>query len=177
MTSILLIGKPTFKNIDGLSQIGGMVDWLHSREIDTVYWYDPGLTTPIYEDGVLQWVHYVKEMHKDMMKPRSLAIGAKDRKIRLAMIGRNWPVFVNTDTSYLQNFQTLAINWVMANELKSRALPLGQPMVDMVMCLTQNSWDPRLGKGGGWSAIKPLIDWYESNGVPVIYMGSNGLFN
>ena len=175
MSSIFLIGKPTFKKIDGLSQIGAMVDWLHTREIDTVYWYDPGLSDPNLESGMSDWVGYVIDMHNRMMEPR-IGIGADAQKITMAMIGRDWPDFINTDTNYLDS---IPINWMQLKTpvIKQHTMNLDRPMVNMVMCLTQKQWDPRLSKGGGWTVIKPLIDWYASQGIPIIYMMSNGNFN
>ena len=160
--TVLLMGVPTFNKVDKLSQKGAMVDWLHSRDVETVYYNGAGKIT--------EWIQDVIAIHQDTMNTKGLT-----KMLKQAMFGSHWPQrFINT---WVPTSANMAINWASAgNTYTGQAqgsLPLWPIKVDLVICLINGQFKRQVKKNPKKLAWK---QWYDNQGIPVLFMGANGIF-
>lgn len=156
------MGVPTFNKVDGKSQKGAMVDWLHSRDVETVYYNGAG--------KIGEWIQDVEDIHNQIITDSK---GFK--KLMQAMFGNHWPQhFINT---WVPTTANMAINWVSAgNTYTSKAqgsLPLWPIRVDVVICLINGQYKRQVKKNPNKLAWK---QWYDAQGIPVMFMGASGMF-
>ena len=160
--TVLLMGVPTFNKVDGRSQKGAMVDWLHSRDVETVYYNGAG--------KIGEWIQDIHLIHKDIMNTKGLT-----KMLKQAMFGSHWPQrFINT---WVPTSANMAINWVSAGKTYTGqaqgSLPLWPIKVDLVICLINGQFKRQVKKNPKKLAWK---QWYDNQGIPVLFMGANGMF-
>ena len=158
--TILLMGVPTFNKVNDLSQQGAMLDWLHGRDVQKVYYNGSG--------KIQEWIEDIIDKHKNILR------GKYTLGLMQAMFGGNWPNFVNT---WVPTTANMAINWVSAGKTYTGqaqgSLPLWPIKVDLVICLINNQFKRQVKKNPQKLAWK---QWYDTQDIPVLFMRSDGIF-
>ena len=165
--TVLLLGVPTFNKVDGLSQQGAMLDWLHSRDVKTVFYNGVG--------KIQEWIQDVNTAHNDILTGKDMPIHMTKASLPIlqAMFG-NWPNFVNT---WVATSSNMAINWVSAGKTYTGqaqgSLPIWPIKVDLVICLINGQFKRQVKKNPKKLAWK---QWYDARDIPVLFMRSDGIF-
>ena len=166
--TVLLMGVPTFNKVNDLSQQGAMLDWLHTRDVQKVYYNGSG--------KIQEWVEDVITKHEDILTGKDMPINMTKNSLPIlqAMFGGNWPDFVNT---WVPTTSNMAINWVSAGKTYTGqaqgSLPLWPIKVDLVICLINNQFKRQVKKNPQKLAWK---QWYDTQDIPVLFMRSDGIF-
>ena len=99
---------------------------------------------------------------------------ARNRICQAAMErGSDYVMFIDDDMTSAN----MAINWVSAGKTYTGqaqgSLPLWPIKVDLVICLINGQFKRQVKKNPKKLAWK---QWYDNQGIPVLFMGANGIF-
>ncbi len=80
---VLLMGVPTIRRVDGLSQAGAVHDWISARDVHEVYYSGFG-------DKFDMFINKVTGIRDDILT------NPKNPQMLSALFGNTWPRFYNT---------------------------------------------------------------------------------
>ena len=149
---VLLMGVPTMRKVDGLSQIGAIHDWLNGRETEIVFYSGFGEM-----ETLIKQVNVIRDAIVNDPKTQSPGLLA-------TMFGGKWPQFLNTvsgDNMGIINYQ-------------EKMLPMFPIEVDVVIVLTNSQYRRQMSRNPQKLAWK---QWYDARNIPVLFMNERGTFD
>ena len=169
ISNVLIMGAPTFKKVDGLSQSGAIVDWTNSHNIQKVYYSSAN-------EKMVDYIEGIKNTQRQIREKKGLGVG-----------GHHW----FPDTKYISTtparsfrgvgafmpdkaYHLLPINWIESDPYgHHKPLPLFPFVVDIVIVVTTSQYLRQITKNPKKLA---WADWYKQRDIPILIMQPNGLF-
>ena len=149
---VLLMGVPTIRRVDGLSQAGAIHDWISARDVHEVYYSGFG-------DKFDKFMNKVAGIREEIINNNQNTYGKLS-----ALFGNTWPRFYNTVSKGNKNI----INY------QNKILPLFPIAVDVVIVLTNPQYRRQAKNNPNKLAWKA---WYDARNIPVLFMKEDGIFD
>ena len=146
------MGVPTLNKVDGLSQAGGIHDWLSLRDTETVFFSGFG--------DMELFLHKVREIRDNILNdPTNNNPGLMN-----ALFGGKWPLFIDT----------VSVDNIGIINYQKKMLPMFPIDVDIVIVLTNSQYRRQMKKNPQKLAWK---QWYDARNIPVLFMNERGTFD
>ena len=166
ISNVLLMGAPTLKKVDGLSQSGAIVDWVNSHDIKKVYYSSISDQMVDYINGIRNTQMHIRENTGQLG-----GLFTPDTKYISTTPARSFRGVgaFNPEAAY----HLLPINWIESDPFgHHKPLPLFPFEVDIVIVVTTSQYLRQIKQNPKKLA---WADWYKPRDIPVSIMQPNGL--